>query len=83
MRPERTDEEILEALERWLKRVKDPESIMIGIHPKGSGGKLYSFNQVVQEVRNKTDFGKKWLISLRDNAEKHGSDVIAFIDKFT
>ena len=80
MSQERTDEEILAALERWLKRVDNPNDVMIGFSIKHGGRKTYTFAETLQEVRNKTEFGRKLLAKLKRISENHGIDVIKFID---
>ncbi len=77
--PAKTDEEILAALERWLKRIQDPNDVMIGFN----AGKKYTFREAVREVRNKTKFGEKLIAGLKKIAETHGRDIIEFIDSST
>lgn len=77
MNRERTDEEILAALERWLKRVPNPEEAIFVIP---SDKKHLNFAEVVKEIRNKTEFGKQWLERLKYMAGKHDLDVVSFID---
>ena len=78
--PERTDEEILAALERWLKRVENPDDTMIGFNMAPERKRAYTFREAVQEVRNKTEFGEKLVSRLKKIAETHDRDIIEFID---
>ncbi len=77
MNTERTDEEILSALERWLKRIPNPEE-MILIIP--SGGRQLTFSEALREIKNNTTLGKKWLEKLKNIAGRHEQDIVKFID---
>ena len=75
MHQKRTEGEIIAALERWLKRVENPDHMAIGFSEKS-----YTFKEIVQEVKNKTEFGKKILATLEKIAKSHDRDIIEFID---
>jgi|GEM_PF-6789536 len=79
MKRERTEEEIFAALDRWLKRIPNPEEMLYAI----PGSAKISFAQAVREVRAKTEFGNRWLAQLKDMADRHGIDIIEFIDSVT
>lgn len=79
MTRERTEAEIMEALDRWLKRIPNPDDMMYAI----PGGAKISFAQALREVKAHTEFGKKWLAQLKDMADRHSIDIIEFIDSIT
>ncbi len=75
MRKKRTEGEIIAALERWLKRIENPDHIMLGVSQKS-----YTFKEILQEVKNKTEIGKKILTTLKKMAKSHDRDIIELIE---
>ncbi len=82
--PARTDEEILSALERWLVRKTDKDEILITLMFPDQDRKVsYTFRQILEEVRNKTEIGNRLVTKLKEMAGQHDCDIIEFIDSST
>lgn len=72
---ERTDEEIIAALERQVARSKSPDKIIFT-----SVDRAYSLRAVVSEVKKGTRFGKRYLQTIRDQALRRKSDPVKDLD---
>lgn len=78
MARKRTDKEILKALERWLKRIPDPEERVYSIPAKGQH---LTFAEAIRQIKENTELGKAWLNQLKDMAKRHGQDIVKFINR--
>lgn len=61
---ERTDEELISALETAIsKKSVNPDEIVLT-----SGESRYTYNEILKECRNKSEFGIKFLNNIRECA---------------
>lgn len=76
---ERTDEEIISALESAIsKKAVDPNQIVLR-----RGDSKYTYNEILDECRRKTEFGIKFLNNIRECAKEGGRDPLNWLDHYS
>lgn len=82
---ERTDDELAKALEVALGQSLNPDEVALTC-PGGNctGGKTeYTYRELMEEFRQRTDFGRKYLEKIRDCARKSGRDPLDWIGHYS
>lgn len=82
---ERTDEQLIRALEANLSATHDPNDIIVTCADEKCEGKKtrYTCKEVIEALKQKTEFGLKYLESIRNCARKSDRDPLEWLGHYS